>query len=239
MRCPFNTETYAAGLTQLGVARMHPVRRLPIFTRPIGTTGFTDGVGPWPYLWVDDSDITALEDEFGDLVTVTIVTQPGFTPGPRGNPTLLKHHYVYDPSLPAPALSRRARQRVRDSEKTGTFSVVTDTAGRLAIGELYEGLKRRRTMAGIFLDMRASHFEAVARLDGGVFFRVDSDTGIGAMACGVLRPLQQSATRSGGQRLRRARHRSGRRLARSAELPLPVEHPVGRRSPRNLRRTIS
>jgi hypothetical protein len=178
---------YAAGLTHLGEARMHPVLRLPVFCRPIGRTGRYDGIGAWPYLWVDDeSDITALANDFGDLVTLAIVTQPGFTPGVRGNPVLLKQHYVYDPSLPAPALSQRARQRLRDSERVGTFTVVTNAAGRLEIAELYEGLKRRRTMAGIFRDMQAPHFDAIARLDGSVFFRVDSDTGIGAMACGVL-----------------------------------------------------
>ncbi len=187
VRCPFNTAAYVSGLANPDTVRVHPAGRFPILVRPIGGTDHRDGIGPWPYLWIeDDSDVAALCEDFGDLVTLTVVTQPGYVPDGRGDPILLKQHYVYDPRLPLPALSARARARLRMSERIGSFSVVTDTAGRMAMVELYESLKRRRNLTGMFLDMGARHFESIARLESSIFFRAVSDTGIGAMACGVL-----------------------------------------------------
>jgi hypothetical protein len=186
--CPFNTEAYAAGLVHLGVPEMHPARGFPILRRPIAATGLHDGVGPWPYLWIEDrADLAALYEDFRHLVTLTVVTQPGYVPKARGDDAiLLKQHFVYDPGLPSPVLSRRTLARLRRSEAIGTFAIVRDAAERMVMADLYEGLKLRRQLTGSFFDKGARHFQAIAGLESSIFFRVSGPAGVGAMACGVL-----------------------------------------------------
>ncbi len=100
--CPFNTEFYARGLSNIGEVEMDPTFRIPVLRRPIAGTTLSDGVGPWPYLWIEnDSDIEKLYVSFRHLVTLSVVTQPGYIPKAQGGDAkLLKQHYVYDPSLP-------------------------------------------------------------------------------------------------------------------------------------------
>jgi hypothetical protein len=167
---------------------MHPAGRVPVFRRPIPGTARSDGRGPWPYLWIeDDRDLEALYDGFRDLVTVTAVTQPGHVPRARGDDAvLLKQHFVFDPALPDPPLSRRARARLRRCEAEAAFEVVADPGGRAAMSAIYDGLVRRRGLRGGFFDHDAAHFTAIAALEDSVFFRVADGEGIGAMACGVV-----------------------------------------------------
>ncbi len=188
MLCPFNTETYAGALTNIGTPEIHPGRRLFVLRRPIGQTALFDGVGPWPYLWIDGrGDIDALHEGYRHLVTLAVVTQPGHVPQvPGDGATLLKQHFVYDPSLPPPALSTRTRLRLRQSEAVGAFEAVNDRASRLAMVDIYDGLKRRRRLEGGFFDYPRRHFEIIADLPGSVFFRTANAAGTGAMACGVL-----------------------------------------------------
>jgi hypothetical protein len=186
--CPFNTPAYAAGLGHLGAVEMHAAGRFPVLRRRVPGTSLWDGVGPWPYLWVDSpSDLDALREDFRHLVTLTVVTQPGYVPRARsGEAVFLKQHFVYDPALPAPVLSRRARARLRRCEAAGTFEVVPRGEAWPAMTEAYAGLVRRRRLTGSLFDMPDDHFEAIAHLDESVFFRVRDASGTGAMACGVV-----------------------------------------------------
>lgn len=167
---------------------MHPSGRLPLLRRPIPGTGLRDGMGPWPYLWIEDAaDLDALYDGFRHLVTVTAVTQPGYVPEARGETAiLLKQHFVFDPALPDPPLSRRTRGRLARLERSAAFEVATGAAGPAAMALLYEGLKRRRQLEGGYFDHEPGHFDAIAGLEGAVFFRVADGAGLGAMACGVV-----------------------------------------------------
>ncbi|HEY6633329.1 MAG TPA: hypothetical protein VIZ90_17905 [Rhizobiaceae bacterium] len=186
--CPFNTVPYAASLRKIGEVEVDATGAIPVFRRSIPATDRFDGVGPWPYLWIDGkADIEALYTGFRHLVTLGVVTQPGYRPEVEGpDAVLLKQHYVYDPSLPTPELSRRARKRLARCEEAASFDVVADVTERLAIVGLYEAVKLRHDLAGGFFDHDAAHFEVLARLADSVFFRVADDDGTGAMACGVV-----------------------------------------------------
>jgi hypothetical protein len=186
--CPFNTESYASGLSNIGAPEVHQTGRLCILRRPISETPLFDGMGPWPYLWIDDPDgIDALYEGFRHLLTVTVVTQPGYLPAARGDDAiLLKQHFVYDPAFPTPILSKRARSRLSRSEAIGSFEIVTDFSPRMVMREMYESLRIRRALSGPFFDFPAHHFEVLAGLESAVFFRVTSSAGVSAMACGVV-----------------------------------------------------
>ncbi len=185
--CPFNSAQYAAGLAHLGVVEAD-TGKVRVFRRPVPGTDVYDGVGAWPYVWLDDqADVAALYDDFRHLLTLTVVTQPGFVPHARGeDAVLLKHHFVYDPALPVPQLSRRARGRLSACEKIAAFEIVDRGSGWPDFSRLYEGLKVRRALKGAFFAKGAQHFEAIAALECSIFFRVAGTHGMGAMACGVV-----------------------------------------------------
>lgn len=187
IECPFNRLAYAAGLDHVGRPDAHPSGSFTILRRTIPGSGREDGISPWPYLWISGPDqIRALREDYADLVTLTVLCQPGYIPQQHGcDATLLKHHFIYDPRLPPPPLSPRARARVEACARHAAFEVVTDRADRLAICDLYDALKVRRGLGGMF-DMGASHFQAIAGLKECRFFRVRSGKAIGAMACGVV-----------------------------------------------------
>jgi len=201
--CPFNSLQYAAGLGHLGTAEMD-AGKVRVFRRPVPETDLHDGVGAWPYVWIDDqADIATLYEGYRHLVTLAVVTQPGFVPRGRGDDaTILKQHFVYDPALPAPPLSRRARGRLAACEKIAAFEVVAGPTGWREFADLYEGLKVRRALKGAFFEKGARHFQAVAECEGSIFFRVAGSRGLGAMACGVvfadmLQVLHMGSTESG------------------------------------------
>ncbi len=138
--CPFNTEFYARGLENIGQVEMDPAFRIPVLRRSIDGTALSDGVGPWPYLWIEsEADITKLYESFRHLVTLSVVTQPGYVPKAKGGDAkLLKQHYVYDPSLPRRPLSRRARERLLRCEAHAAFEVISDKKQQMEIVGLYE-----------------------------------------------------------------------------------------------------
>lgn len=187
---PFNRPAYAAGLGTIGAPVADPTGRIVLLRRPIPGSDRFDGIGPWPYLWIGDGDdIAALRDGFGDLVTVTAVAQPGLDPrriDPSIDAVLLKQHFVFDPRLPVPALSRRSHARLRRAQAVGVFDVVADRGERLAIAPVYEGLLGRRGLKGGLFDFPAAHFASIADLPESVFFRAARAGGIGAMACGIV-----------------------------------------------------
>jgi hypothetical protein len=188
VNCPFNSGYYASGLSHLGAPEAHPSWSFCLLRRPIKDTGLEDGIGPWPYVCIADSaDLTALREDFRHLVTLSVVTQPGYVPADKAvDATLLKQHFVYDPQRPMPELSRRARIRLRRAEAIGSVELITDIEDRMAMTEIYEGLKRRRGLAGGIFDYPRRHFETVARMPNSLFLQVRAASGIGAMACGFI-----------------------------------------------------
>ena len=105
--CPFNAASYLAGLPHLGKAEFRPFAPAAILKRPIPQSSYSDGLGPWPYMWVDDAEqLACLSDAFRDLVSLTVVTQPGFRPS-RDDASYFKDHYIFDLSLGFPRLSAR------------------------------------------------------------------------------------------------------------------------------------
>lgn len=186
LTCPFNTESYASGL--IGVPERSAGTDVIVLRRPIPGTKLQDGVGPWPYLWIGGgAALRALDEEFRHLVTITAVTQPGYVPpASAGNPMLLKMHYVYDPGRPPVAMSRRARLRLSRCEERAEFRLVEGMAERMRMADVHARLLARRGLEGSYVDFPHAHFEAIARLDCGVFFEVRDGAGVGAMACGVI-----------------------------------------------------
>ena len=170
--CPFNSLHYLNGLANIGYAEVDKNGRTVVLRRPIEGTTFFDGIGPWPYLWVNGPrDIDDLCESFRHLVTLTIVTQPGYIPKvSKGDVRFLKQHFVYDPSVPLHSLSKRSLSRLLKSEKIGTFEKVVDMEERMVIADLYKTLIKRRNLSGGFFDMPNSHFKAIAELESAVFF---------------------------------------------------------------------
>jgi hypothetical protein len=185
--CPFNSVFYTSGLSSIGAPEPHHSGRLSLLRRPIEGTALFDGMGSWPYQWIDGpEDIDCLYEDFRHLVSVTVVTQPGYVPRGRGeDAVLLKQHYVYDPALPAPALSARAQARLNRCADIATFECATDSARCARMTEMYEQLMIRRGLRGSYVDFPARHFEVIDTLPCGLFFQVRGDVGVGAMCCGV------------------------------------------------------
>ncbi len=157
-----------------------------MLSRPTPRGNQVDGIGSWPYLWLDDCGETALRRDYLDLVTVTAVSQPGYVPHERREDvTLLKHHYGYDPALPRPPLSARSQRRLDECRSSAVFEQVEDPDERMSLFPLYRALVRRRRLAGGFFDFPRTHFEVLADAPAVLIYRVRLDTRVGAMACAV------------------------------------------------------
>lgn len=184
--CLFNSTGYARALSHLGSPRGHAASGVALLTRPVPDGSCRDGVGPWPYLWLDEAGEHALREEFRDLVTVTAVSQPGYVPRhDHGDVRLLKQHYLYDPALPRPPLSRRATRRLTECQATAVFEQVDDVTERRGIFAFYRALVRRRRLIGGFFDLPHEHFESLAADPDVLFVRARAGRRVGAMACAV------------------------------------------------------
>ena len=74
--CPFNSPTYLTGLAHLGSVEFPPAAPAPILRRQVPGTSRFDGLGSWPYLWIDSADeISALSEAYRHLLTLTVVTR--------------------------------------------------------------------------------------------------------------------------------------------------------------------
>jgi hypothetical protein len=187
--CPFNTAFYASGLQNIGTLGVSGHGQLPVLWRPIPGTRHFDGMGSWPYVWIEgQDDLASLRQDFPDLVTITAVTQPGYVPDSRQvDAVLLKQHYVYDPALPPRPLSARAAGRLRRCAGVADFEVAVDAGRAERMSALYDGLKQRRCLGGLHVDFSLPHFQVIAELESGRYFQVRHGNGtIGAMACAVL-----------------------------------------------------
>ncbi len=186
--CPFNSEAYLSGLAHLGSVQTRAGAPFPILKRPVQATPHFDGLGAWPYVFVDrDDELEALAEAFGDLITLTLVTQPGYRPrDERGNPQRFKDHFIFDPSRPYPPLSKRTREHLRRAAKNFEFGVAGSRDAALEIVPLYAELKRRRGLEGGFFDFPDAHFGTLAALPESVFFQVRDVHGPAGMACGIL-----------------------------------------------------
>lgn len=193
--CPFNSLAYAAGQGHLGLPDSSSCTGLTILRRPVPPsaqvglgTDAADGIGPWPYVWIrGDEDLQSLHTDFPHLVTLSVVTQPGYRP-PREavDAPALKDHYVYDPSLPAPRWSTRTRARIAAAEVRGTFAVTRSPDRVVQMAELYHRFVERRGLVGAYVDFGPPFFATVAGLESGYFFEVRDTEGVAAMACGVV-----------------------------------------------------
>ncbi|MGE4568213.1 MAG: hypothetical protein AB7C90_03405 [Bacteroidales bacterium] len=189
--CPFSSVEYLQGLSNIGVVDIHPYLPFSVLRRTIPGTRYQDGVGPWPYRWIShESDIEVFREGFRHLVTLCVVTHPGWEPSAslaeKVNIRPLKAHYGYNPEMPAPALSKRARKRLAVAERNGRFEMISSTQEQLVIVEAYEELVKRRQLTDGFFDMPKSHMASIARIKGSLFFRVNNAQGLGAIACGVI-----------------------------------------------------
>lgn len=183
--CPFNSPAYAESLAHIGRPQHHASAELTVLRRPVPSGTHHDGVSPWPYLWIsDDSQLQALRVEFKDLVSLAVVCQPGYLP-PAGDAVLLKQHYVFDPALPTPSLSRRAQRRLDVCRDIAEFEEVPTFVAADRFHDMYRTMVERRGLTGGFFDMGLDHFRTIARVPGSLFVQVRSGTRVGAMACGI------------------------------------------------------
>jgi hypothetical protein len=110
--CPFNRMDYVSGLTHLGQVELRTTAPAAILRRPIAGSRHFDGLGPWPYMWISETRQAGdLYEAFHDLVTLTVVTQPGHRPVCRDDDgVLFKEHFIFDPSLQMLEFSKRTRE---------------------------------------------------------------------------------------------------------------------------------
>lgn len=187
MNCFFNSLTYQEGLSNIGEAVADSLGRFHLIKRSIPGTDLFDGYGGVPYVWMDSAfQIEEWANAFPDLVTITLITQPGFEPIGSGHPyAFLKNHFVHDPSLPRTQLSPRSEKKLLKSKEIAAFSLVNDFQTKMKILPLYRLLQVSRDMYSPFENHSDTHFEQLAKDEAGVFFQVTSDSQIGSMACGV------------------------------------------------------
>lgn len=183
--CLFNSREYARGLSHLGVPHTHDRSGITVLSRPTPDGEHVDGIGPWPYLWLDEAMEQALRSDFQDLVTVTAVSQPGYVPQADSDVTLLKHHYGYDPALPRPKLSTRSRRRLDQCRDFAVFEQVVDPDERMSMFPLYRALVDRRGLTGGFFDFPREHFVVLGSDPDGLVFRVRAGDRVGAVAWAV------------------------------------------------------
>lgn len=188
MTCPFNAVAYQSGLSNLGIPETAEDGRLSVLKREIAGRGLYDGIGPWPYLWIGSPrDIQVLREAFQHLVTLSVVTQPGYVPSESGSGSaFLKNHFVYDPALPPPKMSKRTRARISRCEARATFRLITGHEKRMQCIALYRRLMQRRGWEGCHVDFPDDHFRSLSMLENSVFFEVADDGGTGAFSCGVV-----------------------------------------------------
>jgi hypothetical protein len=184
---PFHTRQYLSGFPHVGPAAFARDAPAGVLRRPIAGSDLFDGLGPWPYLRAGHGcDIAALAGAFPDLVTIAVITQPGFRPAGGEDAVLLKEHFLFDPDLPPAPLSRRARQRLRRAEGSWRIDCPESAPERMDLAPLYREVGRRRAFAGGVFDFPIAHFAALASLDGMVYFRIGRDGETAGMACGAL-----------------------------------------------------
>lgn len=189
--CPFSTLDYLHGLSNIGDVDEHPVLPIAVLRRKIYSTCNFDGVGPWPYRWISEkSDIEVFTEGFQHLVSLCIVTHPGWKPSnalaKKVNIRPLKDHFIFDPEKSTPTLSRRAIKRLKSAGNRGIFEVIISKPEQKIIARLYKELKFRRNLTSGYFDLPENHFDSITRLPGAVFFRVKDSNDVGAMACGVI-----------------------------------------------------
>lgn len=184
----FHAARYLAGFPHVGGVELRRDAPAGVIRRAIAGTDLVDALGPWPYFRARGAgDVADLAAAFPDLVSVAIITQPGFRPEcDDGAATLLKEHFLYDPDLPPPPLSRRARQRIREVSRTWQVDYPETQSARMELAGLYRQVALRRAFAGGFFDFPRAHFAALAGLDGMAYFRIGKDGETAGMACGAL-----------------------------------------------------
>lgn len=187
-KCPFHNKEYVSALYNLGHPEPSCSEDFLLLKRNIPNTHLSDGLGPWPYLYVDNPNFEkALKYEFSHLLSITAVTQPGYKPLRDDlNAVFLKEHYSFDPNLPRPALSKRARKRLLKVENTADFEVITDDIEKLSFVNHYRDLIIRRNLIGAYIDFPIEHFKSIINSPNGIFFRVRKNSEVGGLACGVI-----------------------------------------------------
>jgi hypothetical protein len=184
---PLNSLEYASGLTHLGRAVARAGSPSAILVRKIPKSILEDGMGPWPYTWINArSELISLQQIYHELVTITLVTQPGYIPVLEETDAIyLKDHFLYDPTLPHPTFRKRTRKHLRRASGEWEFELTSRHEDGILMYVIYQDLKRRRSLSGGFFDFPRSHFERLATLRGALFFRASDQFGVAAMACSV------------------------------------------------------
>lgn len=177
----FNRLDYAECFGHLGRVRSTPTSPLSVIVRSIGSTGYADGMLAPPYGWLDADDLTDLANTHPDLVTITGVLAPGLEPG-RGAPTRrYKEHFVLDPDLPPPALSKRTRAHIRRGEKRWRIDPSTPPTAR-EVSLVFGQMIARRSLGATQHGHPDEHFEQLLQIDGVTALGVHDGTQWGSIA---------------------------------------------------------
>jgi hypothetical protein len=138
-------------------------------------------------MWINArSELSGLRQTYRDLVTITLVTQPGYTPVLEDTDAVyLKDHFLYDPTLPDPTFSKRTTKHLRRASGEWEFDWISRYEDRIPMHVIYQDLKQRRSLGGGFFDFPRSHFERLASLGSALFCRASDKAGVAAMACAI------------------------------------------------------
>lgn len=189
MICPFNTLEYASGLSNLGTSIPHHSGKFHLIKQAIpGSNQLFDGFGGIPYLWIENQEeLRWISEDFRDLVSITLVTQPGFIPDAKlVDNQFLKYHFVFDPAEKRTELSSRARRKLEKCRSEAEFLILECPIGKMKIEGFYRLLQLKKKMLSPFENLPRSHFEFMAFSEAGIFFETRNQTGTGSMACGII-----------------------------------------------------
>lgn len=189
MTCPFNTLEYSTGLSNLGIPIPHHSGKFHLIKRAIPCSKqLFDGFAGVPYIWIEDQEeLRWISEDFNDLVSITLVTQPGFIPDAKlVDNQILKNHFIFDPNEKRTELSSRARRKLEKCRSEALFTILDCPTEKMKIEGFYRSLQLKKNMVSHFENFPRSHFEFMAHSESGIFFETKNHTGTGSMACGII-----------------------------------------------------
>lgn len=155
-----------------------------VIINPIQNTEYVDGRTPWPYVKINFTESFDLLKNHEDLISLVGVTAPSEKPPfTSADFVFFKNHFIYDPSLPAPILSKKSRTNLKSGIKIWAPEENKNTETKLAFISLYQDLVARRNLADTSFNFQLEHFNKLFELPEITLFGVSNQGAWGSIAC--------------------------------------------------------
>lgn len=155
-----------------------------VIINSIPNTEYVDGRTPWPYVKINFSESIDSLKNHHDLISLVGVTAPSDKPPlDNGDFVFFKNHFIYDPSLPAPILSKKSKSNLKSGIKTWSPEENKNPETKLAFISLYQDLVARRNLSGTSFNFQVTHFNKLFELPEITLFGVSNLGAWGSIAC--------------------------------------------------------